>query len=196
MEYGPRVLGHRSILADPGHPEMRDRVNAMVKMRESFHPFAPAVSSEEVDRWLDAAPMIRLPYMTTIVDVREEFASQLPAVTHINRSARVQTVCAGDDPVFHALLQAVRRETGREMVLNTSFNVKGQPIVCILTGSTLERDKLKKKFGIRRIAYVVKPVTREMILNCFRCYDHLAPLAEQITVGNLGYEAPAITLGH
>jgi CheY-like chemotaxis protein len=67
---------------------------------------------------------------------------------------------------------------------------------CILTGSTLERDKLKKKFGIRRIAYVVKPVTRDMILNCFRCYDHLAPLAEQITVGNLGYEAPAITFGH
>jgi len=66
---------------------------------------------------------------------------------------------------------------------------------CILTGSTLERDKLKKDFGIRRIAYVVKPVTREMILNCFRCYDHLAPLAEQIAVGNLKYEAPA-TLGH
>jgi CheY-like chemotaxis protein len=61
---------------------------------------------------------------------------------------------------------------------------------CILTGSTLERDKLKKKFGIRRIAYVVKPVTRDMILNCFRCYDHLAPLAEAITVQNVGYEAP------
>jgi carbamoyltransferase len=129
MEYGPRALGHRSILADPGRPEMRDRVNAMVKMRESFRPFAPAVSLEEVDRWFDVAPMTRLPYMTTIVDVREEFASQLPAVTHVNRSARVQTVCADDDPVFHALLQAVGRETGREMVLNTSFNVKGQPIV-------------------------------------------------------------------
>jgi len=67
---------------------------------------------------------------------------------------------------------------------------------CILTGSTLERDKLKKKFGIRRIAYVVKPVTREMVLNCFRCYDHLAPLAEKITVANVAYEAPAVTLGH
>ena len=66
---------------------------------------------------------------------------------------------------------------------------------CILTGSTLERDKLKKKFGIRRIAYVVKPVTRDMILNCFRGYDHLAPLAEKITVENVKYEAPA-TLGH
>jgi len=67
---------------------------------------------------------------------------------------------------------------------------------CILTGSTLERDKLKKKFGIRRIAYVVKPVTRDMVLNCFRCYDHLAPLAEAITVQNTGYEAPPLTLGH
>ena len=129
MEYGPRALGHRSILADPGHPDMRDRVNAMVKMRESFRPFAPAVSLEEVDRWFDVPPMTRLPYMTTIVDVREEFASQLPAVTHVNRTARVQTVCQDDDPVFYALLQAVGRETGREMVLNTSFNVKGQPIV-------------------------------------------------------------------
>ena len=129
MEYGPRALGHRSILADPGHPEMRDRVNAMVKMREAFRPFAPAVSLEEVDKWFEVAPMTRLPYMTTIVDVREEFASQLPAVTHVNRTARVQTVCPDDDPVFHALLQAVGRETGREMVLNTSFNVKGQPIV-------------------------------------------------------------------
>lgn len=67
---------------------------------------------------------------------------------------------------------------------------------CILTGSTLERDKLKKKFGIRRIAYVVKPVTRDMILNCFRCYDHLAPLAEEITVRNIGGETTAVGLGH
>jgi CheY-like chemotaxis protein len=66
---------------------------------------------------------------------------------------------------------------------------------CILTGSSLERDKLKKKFGIRRIAYVVKPVTREMILNCFRCYDHLAPLAEAITVGKVRQESSAATLG-
>jgi len=129
MEYGPRALGHRSILADPSHPEMRDRVNAMVKMRESFRPFAPAVSLEEVDRWFDVPPMTRLPYMTTIVDVREEFASQLPAITHVNRTARVQTVCQDDDPVFHALLRAMGKETGREIVLNTSFNVKGQPIV-------------------------------------------------------------------
>ena len=68
--------------------------------------------------------------------------------------------------------------------------------ICILTGSAMERDKLKKKFGIRRIAYVVKPVTREMVLNCFRCYDHLAPLAEQITVGNPNGGATTAILRH
>jgi len=70
MEFGPRALGHRSILADPGHPEMRDRINAMVKMREAFRPFAPAVSLEQVDQWFDVPPGTELPYMTTIVDVR------------------------------------------------------------------------------------------------------------------------------
>lgn len=129
MEYGPRALGHRSILADPGHPGMRDRINAMVKMREAFRPFAPAVTLEQVHQWFDVPPLTELPYMTTIVDVREECAEQLPAVTHINRTARVQTVSVKNDAEFHALLQAVGRQTGREMVLNTSFNVKGQPIV-------------------------------------------------------------------
>jgi carbamoyltransferase len=129
MEYGPRALGHRSILADPGVPEMRDRINGMVKLREAFRPFAPAVSIEQVDLWFDVPPRTQLPYMTTVVDVRKEFADSLPAITHVNRSARVQTVSREDDPEFHALLQVVGRETGREMVLNTSFNVKGQPIV-------------------------------------------------------------------
>ena len=129
MEFGPRALGHRSILADPGHPEMRDRINAMVKMREAFRPFAPAVSIEEVDRWFDVAPNTELPFMIMTVNVREEFRHQLPAITHVNGSARVQTVSARDNREFHELLQAVGKTTGREMVLNTSFNVKGQPIV-------------------------------------------------------------------
>ena len=129
MEFGPRALGHRSILADPGHPEMRDRINAMVKMREAFRPFAPAVSIEQVDRWFDVPPMTALPFMIMTVDVRREFRQDLPAITHVNGSARVQTVSATDNPEFHALLQAVGKVTGREMVLNTSFNVKGQPIV-------------------------------------------------------------------
>src|SRR5579872_7265099 len=129
MEFGPRALGHRSILADPGRPEMRDRINAMVKMREAFRPFAPAVSLEQVHEWFEVPPGTELPYMIIIVDVREEYRAQLPAITHVNGSARVQTVSAKDNPEFHALLQAVGSATGREMVLNTSFNIKGQPIV-------------------------------------------------------------------
>jgi carbamoyltransferase len=129
MEFGPRALGNRSILADPSNPEMRDRINAMVKKREAFRPFAPAVSIEEVDRWFDVPPMTALPYMIATVQVRGEHRTALPAITHVDGSARVQTVATGDNPAFHALLKAVGRATGREIVLNTSFNVKGQPIV-------------------------------------------------------------------
>ena len=129
MEYGPRALGNRSILADPGHPAMRDRINAMVKMREAFRPFAPACSIEEAHRWFNVAPGTHMPYMITVVDVRPEFRGALPAITHVNGSARLQTVSEQDNPDFHRLLKAVGKTTGREMVLNTSFNVKGQPIV-------------------------------------------------------------------
>ena len=129
MEYGPRALGHRSILADPGRPEMRDRINAMVKMREAFRPFAPAVTVEEADRWFDVAQGAQFPYMIATVNVREAYRAQLPAITHVNGSARIQTVASGENPEFHALLRAVGKTTGREMALNTSFNVKGQPIV-------------------------------------------------------------------
>ena len=129
MEYGPRALGNRSILADPGHPAMRDRINAMVKMREAFRPFAPACSIEEAHRWFNVAPGTHMPYMITVVDVRPEHRASLPAITHVNGSARLQTVAEKDNPDFHRLLAAVGKTTGREMVLNTSFNVKGQPIV-------------------------------------------------------------------
>ena len=129
MEFGPRALGHRSILADPGHPEMRDRINAMVKMREAFRPFAPAVTLREVDKWFDVPAQAEFPYMITTVDVRLEHRRGLPAITHVDGSARVQTVSISDNAEFHMLLEAVGKTTGREMVLNTSFNVKGQPIV-------------------------------------------------------------------
>jgi carbamoyltransferase len=129
MEYGPRALGNRSILADPGPPEMRDRINAMVKKREAFRPFAPACSVEEASRWFCVQPGEQFPYMISVVDVRPEVQAQLPAITHVNGSARLQTVSAQDNPDFHALLLAVGKTTGRQMVLNTSFNVKGQPIV-------------------------------------------------------------------
>ncbi len=129
MEYGPRALGNRSILADPRRPEMRDRINAMVKKRESFRPFAPACAMEEAHRWFDIAAGTELPYMISVVDVRPELRAQLPAITHVNGSARLQTVSEADNRDFHALLRAVGETTGRRMVLNTSFNVKGQPIV-------------------------------------------------------------------
>jgi carbamoyltransferase len=129
MEYGPRALGNRSILADPGHPAMRDRINAMVKMREAFRPFAPACSAEEASHWFQVPAGTKMPYMITVVDVRPEHRDALPAITHVNGSARLQTVSEQDNPDFHSLLKAVGKTTGREMVLNTSFNVKGQPIV-------------------------------------------------------------------
>jgi carbamoyltransferase len=129
MEFGPRALGHRSILADPGRQDMRDRVNALVKMREAFRPFAPAVSLEQVDRFFACAPGTEMPYMNVNVNVRPEYQTKLPATTHIDGSARVQTVSGADNHDFHTLLVSVGRRTGREIVLNTSFNVKGQAIV-------------------------------------------------------------------
>jgi carbamoyltransferase len=129
MEFGPRALGNRSILADPGDPRMRDRINAMVKKREGFRPFAPAVSLEQVHQWFDVPAGQEFPYMIATVNVRTQYRVQLPAITHVDGSARVQTVSARDNSDFHTLLRAVGAVTGREMVLNTSFNVKGQPMV-------------------------------------------------------------------
>jgi carbamoyltransferase len=129
MEFGPRALGHRSILGDPRHPEMRDRVNAMVKMREAFRPFAPAVLESEAPVYFDVPEGVAYPYMIIIVDVREEHRASFPAITHVDGTARLQTVSEEGNPVFHAVLTEVGKVTGVPMVLNTSFNVKGQPIV-------------------------------------------------------------------
>ena len=129
MEFGPRALGHRSILADPSRPDMRDRVNALVKMREAFRPFAPAVTLEQAHMWFEVPAGTELPYMTVNVTVRPEHRASLPAITHVDGSARLQTVSSTDNREFHSLLRVVGSQTGREMVLNTSFNVKGQAIV-------------------------------------------------------------------
>jgi carbamoyltransferase len=129
MEFGPRALGNRSILSDPSRPEMRDRVNAMVKLREAFRPFAPAVTLEQAHTWFDVPPGTEFPYMIANVQVRPQHRATLPAVTHVDGSARLQTVSPVDNAEFHGLLRAVGRHTGREIVLNTSFNVRGQPIV-------------------------------------------------------------------
>jgi len=125
MEFGPRALGARSILADPRDPDMKRRLNEELKLREGFRPFAPSVAAEDAARYFDLA--VPSPYMLLTAPVREGF--DLPAVTHVDRSARVQTVDAATHPRFHALLRAFARESGAPVLLNTSFNVRGEPIV-------------------------------------------------------------------
>jgi carbamoyltransferase len=127
MEYGARALGHRSILADPRISDMKDRVNAVVKFREGFRPFAPSIAEEAAAQFLLKAR--QAPFMTFTFDVRKDVASQIPAVTHVDGTARVQTVAQSIEPLYHSLLSEFRRRGGVPLVLNTSFNIKGQPIV-------------------------------------------------------------------
>jgi carbamoyltransferase len=148
MEFGPRSLGARSILGDPRSPTMQRNLNLKVKYRESFRPFAPAVLCEDVADWFELDS--DSPYMLIVADVRadrrramtaEEQAlfgidklnvsrSEIPAVTHIDYSARIQTVSRDTNPLFHRLLTAFKRLTGCPLLVNTSFNVRGEPIVC------------------------------------------------------------------
>lgn len=132
MEYGPRALGNRSILADPRAPDMRDRINALVKKREGFRPFAPAVLAEEAARIFEVDPGDEetFAHMLFVTMVKPDFREQLPAITHVDGSARVQTVRREANPRFWTLIERVGRLTGLPVVLNTSFNVRGQPIVC------------------------------------------------------------------
>jgi carbamoyltransferase len=147
MEFGPRALGARSILADPRSPEMQRRLNLQVKFRESFRPFAPSVLREDVAEWFDLDG--DSPYMLLVAEVAasrrrppaagEEALfgidrlnvarSSIPAVTHVDHSARIQTVHRETNPRFHALLTAWKARTGCPVLVNTSFNVRGEPIV-------------------------------------------------------------------
>ena len=126
MEFGPRALGGRSILADPRRPEMRDRINALVKMREAFRPFAPAVLESEYQNHF--ALNHASPFMLETCDVISDI--DLPSITHIDGSARIQTVNANTNPRFTKLLEEFYRRTGCPIILNTSFNMRGEPIVC------------------------------------------------------------------
>ena len=148
MEFGPRALGGRSILGDPRSPEMQKTLNLKIKYRESFRPFAPSVRREDVSNWFEMNS--ESPYMLLVADVvknrqkamtSEERAlfgieklniirSEIPAVTHVDYSARVQTVSADTNPKYHALLSKFNELTGCPVVANTSFNVRGEPIVC------------------------------------------------------------------
>jgi carbamoyltransferase len=127
MEFGPRALGNRSILADPRQSENRDRVNLKIKFRESFRPFAPAVLEEHSASFFELdCPS---PYMLLVAQVRED-KRVIPSVTHIDGSARVQTVSREENPIFYDLIQEFYKLTGVPVLINTSFNVRGEPIVC------------------------------------------------------------------
>jgi carbamoyltransferase len=148
MEFGPRALGGRSILADPRSPRMQSVLNLKIKFRESFRPFAPSVLEERVADWFELETPS--PYMLIVADVKRDHLvamstsdrdkrgiellkvprSKIPAVTHVDNSARIQTVSAGTNPRYHALIAAFERTTGCPVLVNTSFNVRGEPIVC------------------------------------------------------------------
>ena len=148
MEFGPRALGCRSILGDPRAPDMQKRLNLKIKFRESFRPFAPSVLYEDVAKWFELNEAS--PYMLLVADVAEKHRvamtdeqkelfgidklnvprSSIPAVTHVDYSARVQTVHPETNPRFHRLLSKFRDRTGCPVLVNTSFNVRGEPIVC------------------------------------------------------------------
>ena len=151
MEFGPRALGNRSILGDPRSPMMQKMLNLKVKYRESFRPFAPSVLREDVADWFDLP--CDSPYMLLVANVRKERRramtkdeqalfgidklnvprSDIPAVTHVDYSARVQTVHRATNPRYHALLSRFKELTGCPVLVNTSFNVRGEPIVCSIS---------------------------------------------------------------
>jgi len=148
MEFGPRALGSRSFLGDARSPEMQKLLNLKVKYRESFRPFAPAVLAEDLSDWFDLDG--DSPYMLIVANVKEQHRrqmspeeqalfgidmlnvsrSEIPAVTHVDYSARIQSVHAETNPPFHALISRFKELTGSPVIVNTSFNVRGEPIVC------------------------------------------------------------------
>jgi len=130
MEFGPRALGNRSLLADPRNAGMKERINAKVKYRESFRPFAPAVPAEDAAEYFDMTGLPDSPFMLFTVPVRPDKRARIPAVTHVDGSARVQTVARSTNGRFWDVLQEFRKLTGIPVLLNTSFNVKNEPIVC------------------------------------------------------------------
>jgi carbamoyltransferase len=128
MEFGPRALGNRSILADPRSVIMRDRVNEVVKFREAWRPFAPSCLEEVAPQYFENC--VDAPYMILTFDVKEDKRSVIPAVTHADNTARVQTVNKWTNPRYWGLIDAFGQLTGVPVIMNTSFNLKGEPIVC------------------------------------------------------------------
>jgi carbamoyltransferase len=131
VEWGPRALGHRSILGDPRNPEMRDIINLKIKMREGFRPFAPSVLEEDCAHYFELDQPS--PYMLLVAPVREGIRNgpeALPAITHVDGSARIQTVSREQDPLYYDLILAFKARTGCGVLVNTSMNVRGEPMVC------------------------------------------------------------------
>ncbi len=127
MEWGPRALGNRSIVCDPRRADMKEILNAKIKRRESFRPFAPSVLREAVSEWFEDDDDV--PFMMQVFPIREEKRSQIPAVTHVDGTGRLQTVAASENARYHRLIKAFADTTGVPMVLNTSFN-ENEPVVC------------------------------------------------------------------
>jgi carbamoyltransferase len=153
MEFGPRALGNRSILADPRDPGMKDKINATIKFREDFRPFAPAVLEERVaDCFVDGRPA---PYMTLTFDVREEWKERLASITHVDGTARIQTVDRKTNPMFHRLISEFEKISGIPVVINTSLNIKGQPI-CLSP-----RDAISTFYGTGMDCLVLGPYALE-----------------------------------
>ena len=149
MEFGPRALGSRSILGDARSPQMQAVMNLKIKFRESFRPFAPSVLQERVHEYFEMRPNEPSPYMLLVAPVRSErrvvdeatatasglerrnaVRSEIPAITHVDYSARVQTVDQRRNSLYHRLLTTFERKTGCPVIINTSFNIRGEPIVC------------------------------------------------------------------
>ncbi|MCC6174001.1 MAG: hypothetical protein IT305_01750 [Chloroflexi bacterium] len=128
MEFGPRALGNRSILADPRDPTMKDRVNACIKFREGWRPFAPSVLAERFHDYFE--PGVPSPFMILTHTVRWDKRAVIPAITHVDGSARIQTVERAVNPTYWELISAFERQTGVPMIMNTSFNLRGEAIVC------------------------------------------------------------------
>lgn len=127
MEIGPRALGNRSILADPTNPEMKDRINAEVKHREAFRPFAPSATTEARNDFFDIG--VEDPFMLKVCNVLPAQRARLPAITHVDGTARLQTVRRDTSPLYHELISQFAALSGVPVVLNTSFNIMGEPIV-------------------------------------------------------------------
>lgn len=132
MEWGPRALGNRSILANPLNPDMKSILNEKVKHRETFRPFAPVVPAEDAHKFFDCDRHVPLPadFMLMVYPVKKKYRALIPAVTHVDGSGRLQTIRKHQNPLYYMLLKEMGKRTGIPILVNTSFNIRGEPIVC------------------------------------------------------------------